>query len=124
VKKALGEGLPLFTELPRRVVSMLNFATIRPRKRLDAFGPPLARLKHDPPGSNLIDMGYLHLPLIERARLVRRIQTLGLEGLRLCHMLHLSLCPALPVRQYVWPQLASVATATNNSTMCLAYYSF
>jgi hypothetical protein len=63
------------------VPRVLNLATIRPCEQLEAFGPLPARLKRYPSGRNLIEVGYLHLALLERARLVRGIQTIGLDGL-------------------------------------------
>src|SRR5918998_1899835 len=100
----LGAVVHINVHSPRNhVPRVLNLATIRPCERLDAFGPLPARLKRDTPCGNLIDVGYLHLALIERARLVRGIQTLGLDGVCMGHAPPFPFSGFLPGRCHLLP---------------------
>jgi hypothetical protein len=92
----LGAGVYIDVQSPRtHVPRVLNLATIRPCEQLEAFGPLPARLKRYPSGRNLIEVGYLHLALLERARLVRESRLLDWT-VCVWAMPHRFLSPAFP----------------------------
>jgi hypothetical protein len=67
----LGTVIHGYTHSPRDYVAYVRYLTaIRSRNRLYVFRPPPSWFENSPPYSNVAQFDYVHLPMVERARLV------------------------------------------------------